>query len=239
MNDVSSENRPQRASLFVKAALLSGVAAMVVIADYAFDLRAVLDPRRIEEWLTAAGALAPLAFVLLMAAAVVISPIPSLPLDIAAGSFFGPLLGTVYAILGALLGAVTSFLIARVLGRELVERVVGGHINFCGECSDRLLTTTVLISRLIPAVSFDVVSYGAGLTKMSLFRFVVATGIGMAPLTFLYVTVGAEVVANRSLAVVLAAALVALFFLVPRWIERHDFVGLRRFFEHLDDSSAH
>ncbi len=52
-----------------------------------------------------------------MATAVVVSPIPSLPLDIAAGSFFGPLLGTLYAATGALAGAVLSFLIARLLGR--------------------------------------------------------------------------------------------------------------------------
>ena len=72
---------------------------------------------------------------LVMALAIVVTPIPSLPLDIAAGAFFGPLLGTLYSALGALGGSAISFLIARLLGRDLVQRLLRGHINFCAHCS--------------------------------------------------------------------------------------------------------
>lgn len=123
---------------------------------------------------------------LVMALAVIISPIPSLPLDVAAGAFFGPLLGTVYSLVGALGGAVVSFLIARFLGRNIIERFLRGHINFCTKCSDRLLTKVIFLSRLLPIVSFDIVSYGTGLSKMSLRAFSVATFVGMIPLTFVY-----------------------------------------------------
>ena len=111
----------------------------------------------------------------IMMAAVVISPISSLPLDIAAGAFSGPFLGTVYSVIGALADAVTSLLIARLLGREIVEKFVGGHINFCSQFSDKLLIKIVFFSRLVPVISFDLISYGAGLTKMSLKKFVMAT----------------------------------------------------------------
>jgi uncharacterized membrane protein YdjX (TVP38/TMEM64 family) len=80
-----------------------------------------------------------------------------------------------------------SFGVARLLGRELIERFLSGHINFCGECSDKLITKAVFASRLMPAVSFDVVSYGAGLTKISLRKFAVATFVGMLPPTLVYV----------------------------------------------------
>jgi uncharacterized membrane protein YdjX (TVP38/TMEM64 family) len=157
---------------------------------------------------------------LIMIAAVVISPIPSLPLDIAAGAFFGPVMGTVYSVAGGLGGAVISFMIARFLGRGIIEKVAGGHINFCRNCSNRVLTKIVFVSRLIPVVSFDVVSYGAGLTNMSVGRFAVATLFGMIPLTFLYNYSGTLVVFGRGITTALGIIMVLLFFLIPRWMEK-------------------
>ena len=196
---------------------------------------ASLNPERIEEWLDEAGAFAPILFVILSGTAVVVSPIPSLPLDIAAGAFFGPFLGGIYAVGGALLGALASFLIARFLGRGLLERLIGGHINFCSECSDKLLTRIVFLSRLIPFVSFDVVSYGAGLTKISVGKFALATGIGMMPPTFVFTYFGSVVSVGPAVTIATGLVLVALFFLVPRWIEKNDLLGLRHHFRHEKD----
>jgi uncharacterized membrane protein YdjX (TVP38/TMEM64 family) len=158
--------------------------------------------------------------------------VPSLPLDIAAGVYFGPWLGTLYAAGGALLGAVASFGIARWLGRPLVERLVGGHISFCTTCSDRLLTRLVFASRLIPAVSFDIVSYGAGLTKMSLGRFILATFLGTLPLTFVYVSAGRLLLGHGLLAIVAGAVVVTIFLTLPLAIERFNVFGLRDAFRH-------
>jgi len=59
-----------------------------------YEVSLLLQPDRISEWLNDAGRMAPLLFIGIMTAAVVISPIPSLPLDIAAGTVFGPIAGT-------------------------------------------------------------------------------------------------------------------------------------------------
>ncbi len=45
---------------------------------------------------------------------------------------------------------------------------------------------TILIARLLPFVSFDIVSYAAGLTSMSFWTFLWATGLGQLPATFIY-----------------------------------------------------
>ncbi len=204
----------------------------VAAVNQQFDLSLFLDPERLADWLREAGNLAPLFFMGLLALAVVVSPIPSIPLDIAGGVVFGPFLGTLYAASGALVGSVVSFLLARFLGRELIERFLSGHIQFCAECSDKLLTKAVFVSRLIPGVSFDVVSYGAGLTMMSLRKFSVATFFGMLPLTFLYTSSGAALTIGRAYTLALGAAMLALFFLLPRWIERGNLFGLRQAFRH-------
>ena len=223
---------PGRLGSRLKLAAILALVLLVALVEWQFRLSRAIDPVRVEAWAGEAGAAAPLVFMLTMAAAIVISPIPSLPLDILAGTLFGPVLGTLYAAVGATLGAVASFLIARLLGREVLSRFLSGHINFCRDCSDKLLTRIVLVSRLIPFVSFDIVSYGAGLTALSLWKFAFATFAGMLPLTFLYVSAGSAVLGNRPLTVVGGLLMVALFFLLPRWIERSDPFSMRRHFEH-------
>jgi uncharacterized membrane protein YdjX (TVP38/TMEM64 family) len=196
------------------------IAFSLVISQIFFDIASYLSPEQIQLWLAEMGKIASLFYILAMAIAVVISPIPSLPMDIAAGAFFGPLLGTIYSVAGALAGAIISFILSRFLGREFIERFLGGHINFCTSCSDRLLTKIVFISRLLPIVSFDIISYGAGLTKMSLKKFVIATFFGMIPLTFIYNYFGSVLVFGKRLTLFLGIILVFLFFLIPRWLER-------------------
>ncbi len=195
-------------------------AILFVVINYFWDWKSYLHPDAIQEWLGRFGMAAPLVFMAVMALAVVISPIPSLPLDIAAGAFFGPLLGTLYAALGALGGAVLSFLLARLLGRDLIEKFLSGHINFCTQCSDKILAKIVFISRLIPVISFDIISYGAGLTKMSLLTFSLSTFFGMLPLTFAYTTFGASFTIGFGWATALGIVVVILFFLMPRLMEK-------------------
>ena len=177
-------------SVIVKGLILTLLVFVLLFLQLKWDIGSYFSTERIRGWLQAAGPFAPLLYMAVMGAAVVVTPIPSLPLDIMAGAIFGPLLGTLYSALGALSGAVISFLIGRYLGREIVERFVGGHIHFCAQCSNRLLVKVVFISRLIPLVSFDIVSYGAGLTKISVGKFALVTFLGMLPLTFVYNTFG-------------------------------------------------
>ncbi len=161
----------------------------------------------------------------IMALAVVISPLPSLPLDMAAGAFFGVFMGTLYSVAGALAGSAASFMISRFLGRHFIERFLVGHINFCTYCSDKILTKIVFLSRLLPVVSFDIVSYGAGLTKMSLMRFSMATFLGMIPLTFIYNYFGSVLVFRRGLTITLGLIMVVFFFVIPVWLGKKGFLS--------------
>ncbi|MCP4204375.1 MAG: TVP38/TMEM64 family protein [bacterium] len=219
------------ARLVLRGFAIAGLLLLVVLLERHFHLSAMFKEARIEDRLRAAGPLAPLVFVFVMAATVVL-PVPTFPLDVLAGRIFGPVLGTLYAALGAMLGAMVSFLLARWLGRDLVARFLKGHINFCRQCSDKLLTKVVFLARLVPAVSFDVVSYGAGLTKMSLPRFALASFLGMLPLTYAYASFGPLLSVSAPVAWIGGAIVVALLFLLPRWIERYDLLGLRRLFQH-------
>ena len=200
----------------IKFGSLFAILVGVYAAASWFDLGDQLRPDQITNQLQAAGPFGPILFMLLMATAVVISPIPSLPLDLAAGATFGVTLGTVYAVLGAEVGAVLSFLIGPSLGREALTRLLRIDISFCERCSDRHLALFVLLSRLLPIFSFDLVSYGAGLTNMSLRAFAVATLLGVIGPTFLLTYAGEQVVSGEWRLIVLGLIMVAVLLLVPK-----------------------
>ena len=185
------------------------------------DVGELLHPERITGWLQHAGPWAPLIFMALMATSVVISPIPSLPLDIAAGATFGPMLGTAYAVLGAEIGAIASFLIGRALGRELLTKLLRTNVAFCEQCSDRHLAIFVFLARLVPLFSFDVISYGAGLTNLSLRTFALATFVGMIPPTFALTYAGSRVASGVWLMMVSGLAMVAMMVLLPKLVLRY------------------
>jgi uncharacterized membrane protein YdjX (TVP38/TMEM64 family) len=50
----------------------------------------------------------------------------------------------------------------------------------------------VFAGRLVPGISFDVISYAAGLTKMRFRSFIFATTLGVMPQTFLYSFLGRQ-----------------------------------------------
>jgi uncharacterized membrane protein YdjX (TVP38/TMEM64 family) len=227
-----------KSSTILKILAIAALITLVVVLQLTLDVFSYFSPEKIQGWLEKAGFAAPLVYMLTMALAIVVTPIPSLPLDIAAGAFFGPFLGTLYSALGALGGSVVSFLIARLLGRDLVKQLLRGHINFCARCSDKILTKVVFLSRLIPVVSFDVVSYGAGLTAMSLAKFALATFLGMLPLTFIYNYFGSVLVIQGWVSALVAAVFVALFFVIPWLIERYDFLKMKRYFSHEEEKTT-
>ncbi len=214
---------------WVKAAALVVLPVTAYLVMQHIDIGEVFNPARITQWLSQAGPWAPFLFMGLMALAVIISPIPSLPLDIAAGAAFGPFLGAAYAVLGAELGAIISFLIGRAVGREVLTRLLRMNIGFCETCSDHHLAVFVFLSRLLPIFSFDLISYGAGLTNMSLRMFALVTFLGMIPPTLALTYAGSSVTGGTWLTVVLGLAMVALLLLIPKLVLRFPDSRLVRF----------
>ncbi|TLP45405.1 VTT domain-containing protein, partial [Cohaesibacter sp. CAU 1516] len=58
--------------------------------------------------------------------------------------------------------------------------------------SQNMMMLTVFVTRMIPFLSFDAVSYAAGLTALSLTRFTIATLFGLIPMSFLLTHAGEQ-----------------------------------------------
>lgn len=146
----------------------------------------------LQRWIDAAGLLGPVLVVALMTVAIVASPLPSAPIALAAGAAYGHTFGTILVVLGAELGALIAFLLARGLGRPFVERHFGQKLGAGILGSQTTLTLLVFGSRLLPFLSFDMISYAAGLSKLHLWRFGLATLAGIIPASFLLAHLGSE-----------------------------------------------
>ncbi|GBE07764.1 TVP38/TMEM64 family inner membrane protein YdjZ [bacterium BMS3Bbin11] len=157
------------------------------------------------------GAIGPLIIILLMTIAILVSPLPSAPIAIAAGAAYGHLWGGLYVLTGSVTGATGAFLIARYLGYEYVEKIAKNHLPEKFINSQNALTGIVLLSRLMPFLSFDIISYAAGLTPLLLWRFLAATIIGILPASFFLAHVGSELATTELNRVALALAVLAGF----------------------------
>lgn len=155
-----------------------------------------MDRETLEVLVARTGIWGPFLIIGLMIVAVVASPIPSAPIALAAGAAYGHLWGTVQVVLGAELGALIAFGLARAIGRDALRRLFGARVDAGLLGSQNALTGTVFASRLMPFVSFDLISYAAGLSCLHAWRFALATLAGIVPASFLLAHLGGEAISG-------------------------------------------
>ena len=149
---------------------------------------------------------------LLMVFSSLIAPLPAFMITLSNAAIFGWWQGAILSWSSAMVGAALCFLVARGLGRDVVEKLAGkGALASVEGYFEKYGTKTVLICRLLPFVSFDAVSYFAGLTPIKFWPFFIATGLGQIPATIVYSYVGGMLTGGAKL---LMIGLLCLFSLV-------------------------
>lgn len=127
----------------------------------------------------------------LMVFSSLIAPLPAFMITLSNAAIFGWWQGAILSWSSAMVGSAMCFYISRGLGRDVVERFAGkGALASVESYFEKYGTKTILVCRLLPFVSFDAVSYFAGLTPMKFLPFFIATGIGQTPATIVYSYVG-------------------------------------------------
>jgi len=151
-------------------------------------------------------------------------------LSLAAGALFGTIQGTIYANIAATIGATLAFLVTRYLLRDLVLGRFGSRLEGINRELESRGFNYLLFLRLVPVFPFFLINLAAGLTRLPLRTFFLATMLGIIPGGFVYVNAGASLATVDSLAdiasprVLGSFALLGLFALVPvlhaRWKNR-------------------
>lgn len=196
MNQPSS-TRGKHLKWYVLGAIVLAVAAYFAIPAvkaYIDNIAGVLasaDVSRVVEFIRSYGAYAMAISFLLMVFQSLIAPLPAFLITFANAAVFGWWQGALLSWSSAMVGAILCFLLARALGRDTVEKLAGkGVLKGVEAYFNKYGSKTILVCRLLPFVSFDAVSYFAGLTSIGFWSFVVATGIGQLPATIVYSYVG-------------------------------------------------
>lgn len=167
------------------------------------------DFTAVRQFVESYGAYAAAVSFFLMVFQSVAAPLPAFLITFANANLFGWWQGAILSWVSAMAGAAVCFWIARLLGRDVVEKLItkSGLASVEG-FFERHGNMCILICRLLPFVSFDFVSYAAGLTSMSFWGFMLATGIGQLPATIVYSYVGGMLTGGAKM---LVTALLILF----------------------------
>ena len=156
-----------------------------------------ISPREVHLFIRTLGVWGPAAIVAGIALLIVFVPVPTIPVEIAAGIGYGALLGTVYALLGNLIGASIAFFLARRFGRPVLVRVMPERaLASIDRMAESLGVRLLILMRLLPLFDFKVVSYAAGLTDMTYRDYLLGTAAGIVLPAFGMVTVGAQLTAH-------------------------------------------
>lgn len=180
-----------------------------------FRVFATGDFQKLKDFVASYGPYAAAISFLLMVLQSVVAPLPAFLITFANAALFGFWKGALLSWSSAMVGAALCFFIARSLGRELVEKLTSkGALKNIDEFFERHGKQSILIARLLPFISFDIVSYAAGLSSVSFLGFWVATGLGQLPATLVYSYVGGFLTGGAKLLVTGLLILFALAFLI-------------------------
>lgn len=168
------------------------------------------------------GPLAPVVYVVAVVAEVLIAPIPGTLLYAPAGALFGGLQGGFLSLIGNTIGATVASAVGRALGEEAItRRIAGTKLAGRVEAIRERGLLVILLLRLNPLTSSDMVSYAAGAIGVPVWRVALGTFIGMAPLCFAQAYLAEQIfrVLPGAVYILIGAAVLYIGFLVI-WLAR-------------------
>jgi uncharacterized membrane protein YdjX (TVP38/TMEM64 family)/rhodanese-related sulfurtransferase len=218
-----SDDQPQPPAKVMRGVRLALAVLLVAAVVAALVYRDRIDAGAVQAWVRSAGAWAPVLFVLLYALATVLF-LPGSLLTLAGGALFGPVLGTVYNLTGATLGASLAFLAARYLASDWVAHRSAGRLAQLIRGVEAEGWRFVAFVRLVPLFPFNLLNYALGLTRIGFVQYAVASYVFMLPGALAYTYLGyagREAVAGGEGLIqkgLLALGLLAVVAFMPRLI---------------------
>ncbi len=150
-------------------ALAAGVVAVALVGWWASEPFALLmgQAERLRAWILAFGPLAPLVYTGLFSLQILLAPVPGNFMGVMGGYLFGALLGSVYSIVGMMIGGGLAMWLGRHFGRPWLERFFAPDQLQHWEKKLRIrsgLTWWLLFLFPVP----DLVLYAAGLSSTAM-----------------------------------------------------------------------
>jgi len=191
-------NIDKKRSIILKVGLIVIVALIYILSEsvqknvkQVIFIMSNLDVGLVKGYILSFGILAPVVSFLLMIFQSLAAPLPAFLITFANAGLFGWVKGAILSWTSAMAGAALCFFIAKFYGRNAVEKLASKFaLQGIDDFFEKYGNYAILIARLLPFMSFDIVSYAAGLTSMSFWSFFWATGLGQLPATIIYSYIG-------------------------------------------------
>lgn len=142
------------------------------------------------------------------------TPVPLFIVAGANGYIFGIAWGIIITLVGALLGSTVAFFMARFLARDYFSKRLAKYMPKVEEMSRQSGARVVFLARLIPILPSSVISYAAGLSKVSFKGFFLASVFGKLPEIIIYTALGHSLERAEGLITRVTVAIILLSLLI-------------------------
>jgi uncharacterized membrane protein YdjX (TVP38/TMEM64 family) len=207
------ESGVESSAISTRSLLLSGLGFFALLTALYMLVQSV-GIEELQDSIADAGLWGPLIFMGIKAFTYIFAPLSAGPIQFASGILFGVVAGTVYSVLGELIGGSINFMIARVYGRRIVERFVGKiAIMRVDEFYGQYLNDwkSLLVARVLLFSVYDFISYAVGFSRIRFSVYVVVSFIGSLLPTFIFVLIGSEASQNHDILLMFYVGAAVLF----------------------------
>ena len=200
-DSVSAQDSKSNLPVYLSAALVGGTVALYFLVpdaqafmDEIWQVLTSNDEQRIKQWVSNFGWLGPIVLTLAMVAQMFLLVIPTILLMIVSILAYGPVWGSVIILCGVFMASSVGYFIGHYLSQTFVMRLLGKKTeNNIEQFIELYGFWAVIVTRLNPFLSNDAISFVGGIVKMSYWRFISATMVGILPLTIFIAILGEDI----------------------------------------------
>jgi len=193
-----SSDKESKWPLILTAIIIGGlIAAYFIFPEFKQTMKegwTVLssgEEDKISEWVNQFGFWGPFFIILAMVAQMFLLVINVVLLMLVAILAYGPVWGSVIAVVAVLVASTVGYMIGKSVGEAGVSKLIGNKTQRkVNDFMDRYGLWAIIIARISPFLSNDAVSFVAGFATMRYWQFILATFAGIVPLTVLLAWLG-------------------------------------------------
>ena len=196
-----------------KEIVISGVVLVIMFILYKLNIFKFSNPEEFKDYIQSFGVWAPIVYIVLFTV-VPLTLFPDSILAISGGLAFGIVWGSIYTMIGALMGGTLAFFITRTIGNGAVNKLMDKKFKGAKKYTDKMGVEVILLLRLIPLFPFDIVSYLAGLSNIKFRKYIFGTIIGTIPGILIFNNIGEQIMDCTSFGFIVSIILLVLLFLI-------------------------
>ncbi|QAA31797.1 TVP38/TMEM64 family protein [Clostridium manihotivorum] len=210
-------NKAEKMIIYKICAFLLCILIAIPIIKYLPDIIALtMSMEKFSSYIISLGSLGAIVFTSFQVLQTVIAPIPGEVIQVAGGYIYGATLGTIYSMIGLLLGGIIAFYFTRFIGANLIEKLLQREkLSWLSKIMhSNKFDLVIFIIFLVPGLPKDFLIYVAGLTPIKPLKFFIILTISRFPWTLASVSIGSNLHYGNYTATIVVALIACVAFIL-------------------------